>query len=74
MVTSTLTVPTGTRIVGEAWSAIAGTGSFFQNANSPQPVVRVGAPNSQGVVEISDMIFTTIGPSTLVSLRHRCSI
>ncbi|KIL63761.1 glycoside hydrolase family 55 protein [Amanita muscaria Koide BX008] len=63
VVTSTLTIPAGTQIVGEAWSVVAGRGSFFQNVNSPQPVVRIGAPNSQGVIEISDIIFTTIGPT-----------
>ena len=57
-------------IVGEAWSVIAGTGPFFRDVNNPQPVVRVGAPNSQGVVEITDIIFTTIGPGTLHLLEH----
>ncbi|KAF8736780.1 hypothetical protein AX14_014012 [Amanita brunnescens Koide BX004] len=63
VVTSTLTIPAGAKIVGEAWSVIAGTGPFFQDVNRPQPVVQVGAPNCQGIVEISDMIFTTIGPT-----------
>ncbi|KAJ3560072.1 hypothetical protein NP233_g11075 [Leucocoprinus birnbaumii] len=63
VVTSTLTIPAGTQIVGEAWSVIAGRGSAFQNINSPQVVVRVGESGSQGVVEISDIIFATIGPT-----------
>ncbi|KAF5391727.1 hypothetical protein D9757_001809 [Collybiopsis confluens] len=63
IVTSTLTIPAGTQIVGEAWSVIAGSGSAFQNINSPQPMVQVGAANSQGVVEITDIIFSTIGPA-----------
>ncbi|RDB22377.1 Glucan 1,3-beta-glucosidase [Hypsizygus marmoreus] len=61
IVTSTLTIPAGTQIVGEAWSVIAGSGSAFQNAASPQVVVRVGDANSQGIMEISDIIFTTVG-------------
>lgn len=36
--------------------------------NSPQPVVQVGAPGSQGVVEITDMLFTTVGPGAYRSL------
>ncbi|KAK2461102.1 hypothetical protein APHAL10511_006881 [Amanita phalloides] len=64
IVTSTLIVPAGTRMVGEAWSVIAGQGSFFKDAGNPRPVVQVGAPNSQGIVEISDMIFTTVGPAS----------
>ncbi|GLB43041.1 putative glycoside hydrolase family 55 protein [Lyophyllum shimeji] len=63
IVTSTLTIPAGTQIVGEAWSVIAGSGSAFQDINNPQVVVRVGDPNSQGILEISDMIFSTIGPT-----------
>ncbi|KAF9466652.1 exo-beta-1,3-glucanase [Collybia nuda] len=63
IVTSTLTIPAGTQIVGEAWSVIAGSGSAFQNQNSPQAVIRVGDPNSQGIVEISDIIFATVGPT-----------
>ncbi|KAG6917782.1 hypothetical protein DXG01_001054 [Tephrocybe rancida] len=63
VVTSTLTIPAGTQIVGEAWSVIAGSGSAFQNQASPQAVVKAGDTNSQGVLEISDMLFSTIGPA-----------
>ncbi|KAJ7722998.1 exo-beta-1,3-glucanase [Mycena maculata] len=63
VVTSTLTIPAGTQMVGEAWSVIAGKGAAFQNINSPQPVVQVGAPGSSGLLEITDIIFSTIGPS-----------
>ncbi|KAF9532307.1 exo-beta-1,3-glucanase [Crepidotus variabilis] len=63
IVSSTLTIPAGTQMVGEAWSVIAGKGSNFQNQNSPQVVVRVGDTNSQGILEITDIIFTTIGPA-----------
>lgn len=71
--TSTLTIPAGTQIVGEAWSVIAGKGSAFQNQASPQPVVQVGAPGSQGVVEITDMLFSTIGPSMVSIKDYRAS-
>ncbi|KAJ7118715.1 exo-beta-1,3-glucanase [Mycena epipterygia] len=63
VVTSTLTIPAGTQMVGEAWSVIAGKGATFQNINSPVPVVQVGAPGSSGLVEITDIIFSTIGPT-----------
>jgi hypothetical protein len=63
VVTSTLQIPAGTQIVGEAWSVIAGKGAAFQNMNSPIPVVQVGAPGSTGLMEISDIIFSTIGPA-----------
>ncbi|KAG6855418.1 hypothetical protein H0H87_003139, partial [Tephrocybe sp. NHM501043] len=63
IVTSTLTIPAGTRIVGEAWSVIAGSGSNFKDVANPQVVVRVGEANSEGILEISDIIFTTVGPT-----------
>ncbi|KAJ4488491.1 exo-beta-1,3-glucanase [Lentinula aciculospora] len=63
IVTSTLQIPAGTQMVGEAWSVIAGSGSAFEDQTNPQVVVQVGAENSQGVMEISDIIFTTVGPT-----------
>lgn len=59
---STITIPAGTQMVGEAWSVIAGKGAAFENVNVPTPVVRVGAPGSQGIMEITDIVFTTVGP------------
>ncbi|KAJ7702300.1 beta-1,3-glucanase [Mycena rosella] len=63
IVSSTITIPAGSRIVGEAWSVISGAGRAFQDQNNPQVVVRVGDPGSRGVVEISDIIFSTVGPA-----------
>ncbi|KAJ7349186.1 exo-beta-1,3-glucanase [Mycena albidolilacea] len=63
VVTSTLQIPAGTRIVGEGWSVIAGKGAAFQDVTNPQVVVQVGASGSSGLVEITDIIFSTIGPA-----------
>ncbi|KAJ6608599.1 glycoside hydrolase family 55 protein [Mycena sp. CBHHK59/15] len=63
IVTSTITIPAGARIVGEAWSVISGVGPAFQDQNNPQVVVEVGTPGSRGVIEITDMIFSTVGPA-----------
>ncbi|KAF8184875.1 glycoside hydrolase family 55 protein [Mycena galopus ATCC 62051] len=63
IVTSTITIPCGARVVGEAWSVISGAGTAFQDQDNPQVVVRVGEPGSQGVVEITDIIFSTVGPA-----------
>jgi glucan 1,3-beta-glucosidase len=60
-VTSTLTIPPGAKLVGEAYAMIMSSGSFFNNMNSPQPVVQVGTPGSTGQVEWSDMIVSTQG-------------
>ncbi|KAI0790705.1 glucan 1,3-beta-glucosidase [Abortiporus biennis] len=63
IVTSTITIPAGTQIVGEGWSVIMGSGSEFTDYNNPQPVIQVGSTGSTGVVEISDIIFSTRGPA-----------
>ena len=59
-VTSTLLIPAGAKLVGEGYSVIMSSGSFFNSA-TPQPVVRVGTPGSTGQVEWSDMIVATQG-------------
>jgi glucan 1,3-beta-glucosidase len=61
LVTNTLTVPPGAKIVGEAYAVIMSSGSFFNDMNNPKPVVQVGTPGSTGQVEWSDMIVSTQG-------------
>ncbi|KAH9901618.1 exo-beta-1,3-glucanase [Cubamyces lactineus] len=63
LISSTLTIPAGTQIVGEAWSVIMGGGPAFQDQNNPTVMVRVGAAGDEGIVEISDIIFATLGPA-----------
>ncbi|KAH8106772.1 exo-beta-1,3-glucanase [Cristinia sonorae] len=62
-VTNTITIPAGAQVVGEAWSVIMGGGSAFSDINNPRAMVRVGAPGSSGIVEITDMLFATKGPA-----------
>ena len=61
VVTSTIYVPPGTRIIGEAWPVIAASGAFFQDESNPVPMLQVGKAGEQGLVEISDIIFATQG-------------
>lgn len=58
IVRETLLIPTGSRIVGEAWSVISGAGSKFADATNPLPVVKVGNSGDVGTCEISDMRLT----------------
>ncbi|RFU30600.1 hypothetical protein B7463_g5757, partial [Scytalidium lignicola] len=58
LVSDTIFIPPGSRIVGEAFSAISAVGSRFANANSPTPMIQVGKPGQLGVAQISDMLFT----------------
>ncbi|KAL2752051.1 glycoside hydrolase family 55 protein [Sodiomyces alcalophilus JCM 7366] len=62
-VTDTLRVPIGSRIIGQAWSQIMGTGAKFENEDAPRPVVRVADPGDVGIIEIQDMLFTVSGPT-----------
>ena len=58
-----MTIPAGTRVVGEGWSVLAGKGPNFQNQNEPKVVFRVGEEGSTGITEITDVVFTTVGPT-----------
>jgi len=58
LVRSTVYIPSGSRIIGEAWPALVGAGAFFKDENNPKPVVQVGWPGEVGSVEIQDMRFT----------------
>ena len=60
-VTKTIFFPKGAKIVGESYSVIMSSGSFFSNINAPQPVVKVGNAGDVGTVEWSDMIVSTQG-------------
>ena len=61
VVTSTIYIPAGSKIVGEAYSVILSSGAFFNKQNDPKPVVRVGNIGETGSVEWSDMIVSTRG-------------
>lgn len=62
IVSNTVIVPTGTRIVGELWSVIMADGVAFQDVNNPKPVFQIGNPGDCGMVEISELLFETKGP------------
>lgn len=64
VVTDTVFIPAGARIVGEALSSyILGSGPKFADSRAPHPVVQVGNPGDEGSIEWSDMILGTRGPT-----------
>ncbi|PSN68424.1 pectin lyase-like protein [Corynespora cassiicola Philippines] len=61
-VTSTIYIPAGSKIVGEALdSVILSSGEFFNDINNPKAVVQVGVQGEQGSVEWSDMFVSGQG-------------
>lgn len=53
LVTKTIYIPAGSKIVGESYSVILSSGKFFNNINAPQPVVQLGKPGESGSIEWS---------------------
>lgn len=61
VVTSTITVPKNIRITGEMWPLIMAGGTAFKDQTNPTPVFQVGQPGDVGSVEMSDLVFETLG-------------
>ncbi|KAI1371077.1 glycoside hydrolase family 55 protein [Hypoxylon crocopeplum] len=63
-VTGTLSIPTGSKIVGEGYPIIVASGSTFGDMNAPKPLLQVGANSGDvGQVEFSDFVVGTQGPA-----------
>ncbi|KUJ06906.1 pectin lyase-like protein [Mollisia scopiformis] len=58
LVSDTIHIPPGSRLVGEALSAISAIGTKFSNTDAPNVMVQIGLPGQIGVAQISDMLFT----------------
>ena len=61
LVSKTIYIPAGSRIVGESYSVILSHGRYFNDINNPKPVIQIGKPGESGTVEWSDMIVSTQG-------------
>ena len=72
IVTDTIFVPAGTRIIGDAFaSTISAVGSNFEDESAPRAMFRVGYPGDVGVAQVSDMVFTVADVLTGCKLvRH----
>ncbi|KAF9892794.1 hypothetical protein FE257_000383 [Aspergillus nanangensis] len=59
IVTDTIFVPAGVRIVGDAFaSTISAVGDKFKDPSSVRAMVRLGYPGDTGVIQVTDMLFT----------------
>jgi len=65
VIRDTIAIPNNIKIVGEIWPyfMVDGSSSTFADINNPQPAFRVGEPGDLGAVEMSEIIFQTIGPA-----------
>lgn len=65
VIRDTITIPNTIKIVGEIWPMfmVDGTSSTFSNFNNPQPAFRVGEPGDSGAVEMTELVFETLGPA-----------
>ncbi|OBT80414.1 hypothetical protein VF21_00738 [Pseudogymnoascus sp. 05NY08] len=61
IVTDTLRVPVGSRVIGQVWSQIMGTGDKFSDETQPRAVVQVGKTGDVGIAEITSMMVTVKG-------------
>ena len=62
LISDTIEIPIGTRIVGEIWAVIMVDGKSFQDSNNPKPVWKIGKPGDRGSVEMQGLIFQIRGP------------
>ena len=60
-ITDTVVVPANIKITGEVWSLIMVDGQFFNDSSTPRPAFQIGNPGDRGAVEMSDLVFETIG-------------
>jgi glucan 1,3-beta-glucosidase len=49
LITDTIKVPKGSRLVGEAWSQLMASGSKFADVKNPRPMIQIGVPGDVGM-------------------------
>ena len=62
-VSTTIYVPANTRITGESYPVILGSGGWFEEVTTPRPIMQIGHSGEVGNVEWSDMIVSAQGPA-----------
>jgi glucan 1,3-beta-glucosidase len=62
VITNTIKVPKNIKITGEVWPIIMAGGTAFADEANPKAMFQVGQPGDVGTVEMSDLVFETLGP------------
>jgi len=68
LITDTVVVPPGTRMVGQVWSVLMAGGTGFRTATSPKPMLMVGKPGQTGIAQLVDFMISTKGPQPMAKL------
>jgi glucan 1,3-beta-glucosidase len=63
IVRNTVNVPKDLKITGELWPLIMANGPNFQDVNNPRVMWKIGNPGESGTVELTDLMFETLGPA-----------
>jgi glucan 1,3-beta-glucosidase len=58
LISDTVLVPPGSKLVGEAWTQLSATGNKFADATKPTPMIKVGNPGDVGIAQMSDFLLT----------------
>ncbi|KAF3911280.1 hypothetical protein AA313_de0207924 [Arthrobotrys entomopaga] len=61
IITNTVVIPPGSRVVGEIWPQLMAQGPNFADQTDPIPMIQVGTPGSTGTIELQDLMFTVQG-------------
>ncbi|KAG7417882.1 Glucan 1,3-beta-glucosidase [Fusarium oxysporum f. sp. rapae] len=61
IISDTVEILVGLRVIGQVWPQIMATGSKFADALKPRVAVCVGLPGQVGVIEIQNMMMTVRG-------------
>lgn len=56
LITKTLSIPPGAKIVGETYPVLMASGSYFTNIDAPEVLLQIGTPGQVGSVELSDFV------------------
>jgi len=59
ILTDTLLIPPGSRLIGEAWSTLSAYGSKFKDPKNLKAMIKIGNPGDVGVAQLTDFLFTT---------------
>lgn len=68
LLTDTISIPAGAKIVGESYPVLMASGSAFTDINTPKVLLQVGTEGEAGSVELSDFIVSGQGATAGATL------